>query len=426
MWGRTSIPGLAPDGTSDSERLRVQICTILRTQLGHDFSDYRKQTFMRRVERRMQVTNAASLEDYVGKLSASPDEANMLFRDLLIRVTSFFRDQETFETLESKVIPLLFEDKHADATVRLWVPGCATGEEAYSLAILLCEYMDRMKGAPKVQIFATDIDDSAITAARLGRYPAGLLEGLSPQRIERFFTMSHGSYVVSKEIRNLCTFSVHSLVRDPPFSMMSLVSCRNLLIYMNAELQAKVIPVFHYALVPDGILLLGGAESVAQHSDLFSTVDKTARIFQRRGGRSPEINLSWQRPMPESSHSPTMARLHRGSPLPLLRMPARLPVAPTVQVQVRTRNRFRGRLATRRFSGPVEPSAGGGGRSCRARSPTSAKNCSRSPSSTRRRWKNCAAPTRSCIPSTKKCSPPTRSSKPRRRNCSRSTKSCTP
>ena len=117
----------------------------------------------------------------------------MLFRDLLIRVTSFFRDQETFKTLESKVIPLLFQDKHADATVRLWVPGCATGEEAYSLAILLCEYMDRMNGAPKVQIFATDIDDFAITAARLGRYPAGLLEGLSPERIERFFTMSHGS-----------------------------------------------------------------------------------------------------------------------------------------------------------------------------------------------------------------------------------------
>ena len=246
----------------------------------------------------------------------------MLFRDLLIRVTSFFRDQETFKTLESKVIPLLFQDKHADATVRLWVPGCATGEEAYSLAILLCEYMDRMNGAPKVQIFATDIDDFAITAARLGRYPAGLLEGLSPQRIERFFTMSHGTYVVSKEIRNLCTFSVHSLVRDPPFSMMSLVSCRNLLIYMNAGLQAKVIPVFHYALIPDGILLLGGAESVAQHPDLFSTVDKAARIFQRRGGRSPEITLSWQRPMPESSDSPTRVRLNRDAPLPQLRASA--------------------------------------------------------------------------------------------------------
>ncbi len=181
--------------------------------------------------------------------------------------------------------------------MRVWVPGCATGEEAYSLAMLLCEYMDRMNGAPKVQIFATDIDDSAITAARLGRYPAGLLEGLSQERIERFFTLSHGSYVVSKEIRNLCTFSVHSLVRDPPFSMMSLVSCRNLLIYMNPELQAKIIPVFHYALVPDGILLLGGAESVAQHSDLFSTRSTRPHGFSSDANvRSPELNLSWQRP----------------------------------------------------------------------------------------------------------------------------------
>src|SRR5688572_14627787 len=317
VWGNNASPASTPNDSTVKEQLRVQICAILRAQLGHDFSDYREQTFMRRVERRMQMTNAASLEDYVRKLSSSPDEGNMLFRDLLIRVTSFFRDQETFETLETKVIPLLFADKHADATVRLWVPGCATGEEAYSLAILLCEYSERMKGAPKVQIFATDIDDSAIAAARLGRYPAGLLEGLSPQRIERFFTLSQGSYVVTKEIRNLCTFSVHSLVRDPPFSMMSLVSCRNLLIYMNPELQTRVIPVFHYALAPEGILLLGAAESVAQHSELFLTLDKNARIFQRRGGRSPEITLSWQRPMPESSHSPTMARLSRGSQLPL-------------------------------------------------------------------------------------------------------------
>ena len=373
----------------------------------------------------MQVTNAASLEDYVGKLSASPDEATLLFRDLLIRVTSFFRDQETFKTLETKVIPLLFADKHADATVRLWVPGCATGEEAYSLAILLCEYMDRMNGAPKVQIFATDIDDSAITAARLGRYPAGLLEGLSPQRIERFFTLSHGSYVVSKEIRNLCTFSVHSLVRDPPFSMMSLVSCRNLLIYMNPELQAKIIPVFHYALVPDGILLLGGAESVAQHSDLFSTLDKTARIFQRRSGRSPEITLSWQRPMPESSQFPTMARLSRGSALPLLN-------AGTAASRADGSDAITSGGAGIPNS-PIREILGAGGSparrwwpSCRARSPASAKNCSRFPSSTRRRSRSCAAPTRSCIPSTKKCSPPTRSSKPRRKSCSRSTKSCTP
>ena len=171
----------------------------------------------------------------------------------------------------------------------MWVPGCATGEEAYSLAILLREYMDSVDGAPQVQLFATDIDEAAITAARLGRYPATLLEGLSAERLARFFNLSHGSYVVSKEIRDLCTFSTHNLIRDPPFSMMNLVSCRNLLIYMDPDLQARVIPTFHYALAPGGMLLLGSAESVAQHAELFDTVDKSARIYRKRDVRSPDL-----------------------------------------------------------------------------------------------------------------------------------------
>jgi two-component system CheB/CheR fusion protein len=273
---------------------RLEICTLLRTHLGHDFSGYRSQTFLRRVERRMAVVNARTLEDYIAKLKADPAEITLLFRDLLIRVTSFFRDAETFKVLAVKVIPRLFEGKMADSTVRIWVPGCATGEEAYSLAILLREHMDTLPASPKIQVFATDIDDSAITTARLGRYPETLLDGLSEARRRRFFSISHGSYCVAKEIRELCTFSVHNLVRDPPFSTMSLVSCRNLLIYMNPELQARIIPVFHYSLIPGGMLLLGGSESVAQHADLFEMVDKAARIFQRREGRSPELNLRWQ------------------------------------------------------------------------------------------------------------------------------------
>jgi two-component system, chemotaxis family, CheB/CheR fusion protein len=275
---------------------RLEICTLLRTHLGHDFSGYRSQTFLRRVERRMVVVNATTLEGYIAKLKADPAEITLLFRDLLIRVTSFFRDQETFDTLASKVIPQLFAGKMADGAVRVWVPGCATGEEAYSLAILLREHMDSLPASPKVQLFATDIDESAIATARLGRYPNTLLDGLSEERRRRFFTISHGSYCVTKEIRDLCTFSVHNLIRDPPFSMMSLVSCRNLLIYMNPDLQARIIPVFHYALVAGGTLLLGGSESVAHHADLFETVDKAARIFQRREGRSPELNLRWQDP----------------------------------------------------------------------------------------------------------------------------------
>jgi len=288
-----------PPDLSTAERtdvLRLEICDVLRARIGHDFSGYRSQTFLRRVERRMQVVGAKTLQDYITILKQTPMEAGSLFRDLLIRVTSFFRDQETFETLKAKVIPRLFESKRADGVVRVWVPGCATGEEAYSLAILLREHMDSMTALPRVQLFATDIDDGAIAAARLGRYPTTLIEGLSPQHLRRFFVPSDGSYVVAKEIRDLCTFSVHDLVRDPPFSMMGLVSCRNLLIYMNSELQAQIVPIFHYALVPGGILVLGGAESVVQHADLFDTVDKGARIFQRRvGPSSPDLRLDWPR-----------------------------------------------------------------------------------------------------------------------------------
>lgn len=288
-----------PPDLSTAERtdvLRLEICDVLRARIGHDFSGYRSQTFLRRVERRMQVVGAKTLQDYITILKQTPMEAGSLFRDLLIRVTSFFRDQETFETLKAKVIPRLFESKRADGVVRVWVPGCATGEEAYSLAILLREHMDSLTALPRVQLFATDIDDGAIAAARLGRYPTTLIEGLSPQHLRRFFVPSDGSYVVAKEIRDLCTFSVHDLVRDPPFSMMGLVSCRNLLIYMNSELQAQIVPIFHYALVPGGILVLGGAESVVQHADLFDTVDKGARIFQRRvGPSSPDLRLDWPR-----------------------------------------------------------------------------------------------------------------------------------
>ena len=178
--------------------------------------------------------------------------------------------------------------------MRVWVPGCATGEEAYSLAIMLREHMSSLRVSPKVQVFATDIDDAAIGTARLGRYPSTLVEGLSTERRARFFHSSQRAFVVAKEVRDLCTFSTHNVVRDPPFSRMDLVSCRNLLIYMSPELQAKVVPVFHYSLVPGGILLLGGSESVAQHTDLFDTVDKPSRIFRRRDVRGPDLPLSFR------------------------------------------------------------------------------------------------------------------------------------
>ena len=270
---------------------RLSICEILRARLGHDFSQYKDKTFLRRVQRRMQVVGVAQLTDYVAALDQDQGEAALLFRDLLIGVTTFFRDADAFEAVKRVVVPRLFEGKGANDAVRVWVPGCATGEEAYSLAILLREHMDGLPVVPRVQVFATDIDEPAIATARSGRYPATLLDGLSPDRRKRFFSHAESSYLVSKDIRDLCTFSAHSLIRDPPFSRMNLVSCRNLLIYLDADLQAAVIPAFHYSLAPGGVLLLGNSETVTRHEGLFAPLEKEHRIFQRRDGPSPPLRV---------------------------------------------------------------------------------------------------------------------------------------
>lgn len=259
-----------------------EIHAILRKRVGHDFRSYKEKTFLRRVHRRMQVRQVAALPQYLDLLQQEADEARLLFRDLLIGVTAFFRDGEAFAALESTVIPRLFENAGAGDTIRVWVPGCATGEEAYSIALLLREHMMKLDTVPKVQVFATDIDEAALSVARTGRYPAPMLDNVSPQRLKRFFRADTQSYVLAKEVRDLCIFSAHSVVRDPPFSRMDLVSCRNLLIYFNTELQDDVLPVFHYALKPSGYLFLGPAESTSRHADLFAAVDKKHRIFQRR------------------------------------------------------------------------------------------------------------------------------------------------
>ena len=259
-----------------------EIYGVLRNQVGHDFSGYKTRTFVRRVERRMQVTQSHTIEGYVERLRQEPQEVSALFRDLLINVTNFFRDAEAFDSLAELVVPKLFDGRGADETVRIWVPGCSTGEEVYSIAILLREYIDKLTAVPRVQIFATDIDDRALGVARAARYPAALLEDVSTERRRRFFISDGGSYVVSKDIRELCIFSPHSVIRDPPFSRIDLISCRNLLIYFGAEVQNQVIPIFHYALRPDGHLFLGSAENVSHFEDLFHPVDKRHRIFRRR------------------------------------------------------------------------------------------------------------------------------------------------
>ena len=276
------------------DRAREAICGILRTQLGHDFSGYKVRTFIRRVQRRMQITRFATIEGYVEHLQQDPREAGALFRDLLINVTSFFRDAEAFRRLGEEIVPRLFEGRGADDTVRVWVPGCATGEEVYSIAALLREHMDTLAAVPRVQVFATDIDEHALAVARTGRYPAPLLESVPAARRDRFFIADGGSYVVARDVRDLCVFSPHSVIRDPPFSRIDLVSCRNLLIYFGAAAQKQVIPIFHYALRPDGFLFLGLSENIGQFAELFAPLDKKHRIFRKRtdGAPTPHLPLS--------------------------------------------------------------------------------------------------------------------------------------
>src|SRR6516165_2941354 len=203
----------------------AKIYGLLRTRTGHDFSEYKERTFQRRVQRRMQVVQTTKLEDYAEQLRKEPDEVHALFRDLLIGVTDFFRDAVAFQTLETLVIPKLFEGRGADDEVRVWVAGCSTGEEAYSLAILLREQCEKLVSPPKIQIFATDIDEQAMSIARAARYPANLVKEVSPERLKRFFVHETGTYRVVKELRDMCIFSTHRVIRDPAFSRLALISC---------------------------------------------------------------------------------------------------------------------------------------------------------------------------------------------------------
>jgi two-component system, chemotaxis family, CheB/CheR fusion protein len=258
----------------------VRIYTLLRSKTGHDFSRYKDSTFIRRVRRRMQIVQVTTLPAYVEALRKDPREVELLFRDLLIGVTHFFRDPAAFEVVGSEVIPKLVDGKGTDDQIRVWVPGCATGEEAYSLAILLRERLSKSDRTPRVQIFATDIDDQALELARLGRYSDAIARDISPERLERFFVKDGSSYRVVKDIREMCVFSVHNLIKDAPFSKLDLISCRNLLIYLDASLQSRVIPLFHFALRRSGYLFLGPSENVGQQGRLFARIDGRHRIFK--------------------------------------------------------------------------------------------------------------------------------------------------
>ncbi|HVX75174.1 MAG TPA: CheR family methyltransferase [Bradyrhizobium sp.] len=258
-----------------------RIADILRNKTGNDFHGYKQNTFLRRVQRRMQVVQIDQITAYVDFLRTDKDEVQHLFNDLLIGVTEFFRDKREFEVLETQVIPKIFENKGAGQQVRIWVLGCATGEEAYSIGILLREHMATLDVAPQVQIFATDIDGRALAAARVGRYRTNIEDSMSAERLARWFVREGDTYCVVKELREMCIFSQHNVIKDAPFSKLDLVSCRNLLIYLNAELQNRVIPLFHFALLPDRFLFLGNSENVTRHPKLFAPVDRRARIFRK-------------------------------------------------------------------------------------------------------------------------------------------------
>lgn len=281
------VGALASVGQASAEELPeeyasqiAQIATIMRNVTGHDFHGYKRNTFFRRIQRRMQVRQVATLDEYVARLHGDRDEVHNLFQDLLIGVTQFFRDPLEFEALE-KEIPRLFDGKGPGDHLRVWVLGCATGEEAYSIGILLREHLATLDSPPHLQIFASDLDAKALGMARAGRYSDTIAKHIRPDRLARWFVKEGETYLVAKELREMCIFSPHNIVKDAPFSRIDLLSCRNLLIYLNADLQNRVIPIFHFSLRSGGVLFLGSSENVTRHKKLFAPVDRKNRIFRR-------------------------------------------------------------------------------------------------------------------------------------------------
>ncbi|HEY3372327.1 MAG TPA: chemotaxis protein CheB [Prolixibacteraceae bacterium] len=295
----------------DSSSLE-KIIILLRSQTGNDFSQYKKTTLYRRIERRMGIHQIDKIASYVRYLRENPAELEILFKELLIGVTNFFRDGEVWEHLKDKVIPSIIDKLPHGYVLRAWIPGCSTGEEAYSLAIVFKEAMENLKPnkSLSMQIFATDLDVAAIERARKGIFPSNIVADISSDRLNRFFLKTSDQYRVNAEIREMVVFASQNVIKDPPFTKLDLLSCRNLLIYLDAELQKKLLALFHYSLNPGGMLVLGSAETNAAQSDLFTTIDAKFRIYQRSGSVKKEelVNFpsSFTRTNPNSyeSHLP--------------------------------------------------------------------------------------------------------------------------
>jgi len=279
----------AAETLEHSEKSRLDtVLDIIRSRRGYTFSGYKQSTLLRRIQRRMGLRSVENWDEYVGLLKKNPAEADALFKDLLIGVTEFFRDPDAWSMLGAEVIAPLVESKARGEPIRVWVPGCATGEEAYALALLLLEKLKQSGKRCPVQVFATDINEDTLQIGRNGNYPSGIAARISPERLRRYFVEASDNhhYQVARELREAVIFGAQNVVTDPPFSRLDLVSCRNLLIYLEPDLQRRVIDLFHFALRPGGYLFLGSAETIGQRDDAFKPISKKWRIYQRGGAAS--------------------------------------------------------------------------------------------------------------------------------------------
>jgi two-component system CheB/CheR fusion protein len=299
---------LSPGTATASDAMR-EILTVLRIRTGHDFANYKPGTVHRRVARRIHLRRLPDLQAYGRFLRENPEEAVRLMKELLISVTNFFRDPPAFDALATNVLPQIIEDKGSQNQIRVWVPACATGEEAYSIAMLLAEQTESALQQPPIQVFATDLDEQAIAAARDGFYTNSEVADLSEERLQRFFVREAGGYRIRRELRELVLFASHNVVRDPPFSHLDLISCRNLLIYLNRAVQERVVETFHFALRPGGFLFLAPSETPDSSHHLFAVVDKAAHIYESRAVTSRPIALATDLPV---APVPPLARAGAG------------------------------------------------------------------------------------------------------------------
>jgi two-component system, chemotaxis family, CheB/CheR fusion protein len=314
------LRALAESGRIDSMREDIaarlpDICDVLRVRTGYDFVKYKKSILVRRIQRRMHVLQIADSDTLLARLKAEPREADLLFQDLLLSVTRFFNDWEALAALEQELIPRIVENRNAAGTLRVWIPGCATGEDAYAIAMLLSEIVQTTRG-PQIQIFASDIDERALRIARSGRYPASIAQDLSPDRLRRHFEKEDDTYRVAATLRDKCLFTKHDLLRDPPFSRMDLVICRNVLVHLEQDLQNRIVPLLHYALREDGYLFMGESENVSD-TTLFDPVEGAHRVFRKRARQRQRLDF------PLAPRAPAQRSLREAAQSPLTSMQER-------------------------------------------------------------------------------------------------------